>query len=88
MQRLIAIATLAAALLVAPRADARVRVVTTIQTFKLIAEEIGGDHVKVTALVGDNVDPHFVDPRPSLALVLNKADLLIFMRHVVSHDTT
>src|SRR5437773_857037 len=59
------------------RAEAKVKVVTTIQTFKSLAQEVGGDKVEVTALVGDNVDPHFVDPRPSYAILLNKADLVI-----------
>jgi len=60
-------------------ARAKVKVVTTVQTFKALAEEIGGDKVEVSALVGDNVDPHFVDPRPSYALTLNKADLLVYV---------
>ncbi|MBI4510489.1 MAG: zinc ABC transporter substrate-binding protein [Deltaproteobacteria bacterium] len=61
----------------APSAHAKVRVVTTIQTFRSLAEEIGGDQVEVTALVGESVDPHHVDPRPSHAVTLNKADLLV-----------
>lgn len=63
--------------LAAQVAQAKVKVVTTIQTFKVIAEEVGGAHVEATALVGTNVDPHHVDPKPSYALTLNKADLLI-----------
>lgn len=62
---------------VAARAEAKVKVVTTIQTFKSLAEEVGGDRVEVTALVGDSVDPHFADARPSYALLLNRADLLV-----------
>lgn len=67
--------TLLAAL--AQGAEAKVKVVTTIQTFKVITEEVGGSHVEVSALVGTNVDPHHVDPKPSYALTLNKADLLV-----------
>lgn len=68
----------AALVLLVPRvADAKLKVVTTIQTLKVITEEIGGDKVEVTALVGESVDPHSVDPKPSYALTLNKADLLI-----------
>ncbi len=58
-------------------AFAKVRVVTTIQTFRALAEAVGGPHVTVDALVGEGVDPHYVDPRPSYALTLNKADLLV-----------
>jgi zinc/manganese transport system substrate-binding protein len=61
----------------ARRADAKLKVVTTIQTFKVMTEEIGGDKVEVTALVGEAVDPHHVDAKPSYALTLNKADLLV-----------
>src|SRR5262249_51185454 len=67
----------AAFLGMAARAEAKVRVVTTVETFKSLAEEVGGDKVEVTAMVGDAVDPHFVDPRPSYAILLNKADLLV-----------
>ncbi len=59
------------------RADAKLKVVTTIQTFKVLTEEIGGEKVEVTALVGESVDPHHVDAKPSYALTLNKADLFI-----------
>jgi zinc/manganese transport system substrate-binding protein len=56
---------------------AKLRVVTTVQTFRALAAEIGGDRVEVTALVGEAVDPHKVDPRPSYAVLLNRADLLV-----------
>jgi zinc/manganese transport system substrate-binding protein len=62
---------------VSATADAKLRVITTVQTFKSLAEEVGGDKVEVTALVGDAVDPHFVDARPSYAVLLNRADLLV-----------
>lgn len=65
--------------LVSSTAAAKVNVVTTIQTFRSLAEEVGGPDVNVTALVGEAVDPHMVDPRPSYALTLNKADLLVFV---------
>ena len=56
---------------------AKLRVVTTVQTFRALASDIGGDKVEVTALVGEAVDPHKVDPRPSYAVLLNRADLLV-----------
>ena len=56
---------------------AKLRVVTTVQTFRALAADIGGDKVEVTALVGEAVDPHKVDPRPSYAVLLNRADLLV-----------
>ncbi len=72
---------IALALLVAGArtADAKVHVVTTVQTFKYIAQEIGGSKVHVDALVGENVDPHFVQAKPSYAKVVNSADLLVYV---------
>src|SRR5687768_6629775 len=75
----ILIALVFASLFAARSAEAKVKVkvVTTIQTFKSLAQEVGGDRVEVSAMVGDSVDPHRVDPKPSFALTLNKADLLV-----------
>jgi zinc/manganese transport system substrate-binding protein len=77
MKRLASTLVILLALFVARDAMAKVNVVTTMQTFRAITQEIGGDKVSVVALVGDAVDPHHVDARPSYALTLNKADLLI-----------
>lgn len=59
------------------RAWAKVNVVSTIPDFASIAKQIGGDKVDVTSLVRPTQDPHFVDPKPSMVLDLNKADLLL-----------
>jgi zinc/manganese transport system substrate-binding protein len=69
----ISLFTLAAA----PRAEAKLRVVTTVETFADLARTIGGDRVEVTSLSKGYTDPHFVEPKPSLVLTLNRADLLI-----------
>jgi zinc/manganese transport system substrate-binding protein len=63
------------ALLVAPasaRADLRV-----VGTIAAIAREVGGEKVSVESLALPTQDPHFVDAKPSLALALSKADLLL-----------
>ena len=70
---------LLATVLVSSTAAGKLNVVTTIQTLRSLAEEVGGDHITTTALVSESVDPHFVDPRPSYAVVLNRADLLIYV---------
>src|SRR5574341_542011 len=57
---------------------AKVRIVGSIPGFAAIAQEIGGDKVEVTSLSKGYQDPHFVDAKPSLILVLNKADLLLY----------
>src|SRR5215470_4605598 len=61
-----------------PRAaHAKVRVVTSIETFADLARKVGGDRVEVKSLSRGYMDPHFVEPKPSLVLDLNRADLLI-----------
>ncbi len=54
-----------------------INVVTTFSDFASIAKEIGGDKVIVKYLSQGDQDPHFVAPKPSLALKLKKADLFI-----------
>ena len=57
--------------------QAKLNVVATIPDYGAIAEEIGGDKVKVTAIARGTEDQHFVDARPSYIRVLNQADVLI-----------
>ena len=75
MRRFVLLAALA---LCAPRpAAAALRVVSSIPTLGSLAKEVGGDRVEVESLGKGYQDPHFVEPKPSLMLVLNKADLLL-----------
>lgn len=55
----------------------QLNVVTTLPDFKSIAQYIGGDKIKVESLSNGYTDPHFVDPKPSYIMKLQKADLLI-----------
>ncbi len=59
------------------RAEAKVHVVTTIETFADLARRVGGDRVDVKPLSHGYMDPHFVEPKPSLVIDLNRADLLV-----------
>jgi zinc/manganese transport system substrate-binding protein len=61
----------------AGRAEAKVRVVTTIETFADLAKKVGGDRVEVKSLSHGYMDPHFVEAKPSLVIDLNRADLLV-----------
>lgn len=54
-----------------------INVVTTFSDFASITKEIGGDKVIVDFLSQGDQDPHFVAPKPSLALKLKKADLFV-----------
>jgi ABC-type Zn uptake system ZnuABC Zn-binding protein ZnuA len=56
---------------------AKLNVVATLPDFGAIAEEIGGDKVKVTSIARGTEDAHFVDARPSFIRVLNQADVLL-----------
>ena len=58
-------------------AQAKLNVVATLPDFGAIAEEVGGDKVKVTSIARGTEDQHFVDARPSYIRVLNQADVLI-----------
>src|SRR5205809_967302 len=54
-----------------------VRVVATLPDLAALAAEAGGNRVQVESLSLPTQDPHFVDVRPSLALEVNQADLLL-----------
>ena len=56
---------------------AKLNVVASISTLGSIAKEVGGDRVSVESLSKGYQDPHFVEPKPSLMLILNRADLLL-----------
>jgi len=60
-------------------ARAAVRVVASIPTLGSFAKEVGGDRVEVVSLGKGYQDPHFVEPKPSLMVELNKADLLVYV---------
>jgi zinc/manganese transport system substrate-binding protein len=54
-----------------------VHVVSSIPTLGSFAKEVGGNRVSVESLGKGYQDPHFVEPKPNLMLVLNRADLLL-----------
>jgi zinc/manganese transport system substrate-binding protein len=59
------------------RAEAKLKVVTTIETLADLTRQVGQDRVDVTALGRGYMDPHFIQAKPSLVLVLNRADALV-----------
>lgn len=73
--RVVSIVLLLASL--AASAQAKLRVVTSLQDFASIADAVGGDRVETFALAKGYQDPHFVDAKPSFILKLSRADLLI-----------
>ena len=61
----------------AASAQSRLRVVTSTEDLASITREVGGDRVDVVALARGYQDPHFVDPKPSFILAVNRADLYV-----------
>ena len=58
-------------------AQAKLNVVATLPDFGALAQEIGGDKIKVTTIARGTEDPHFVDAKPSFIRILNQADVLL-----------
>ena len=58
-------------------AFAKLNVVATTPDLASIAKEIGGDKIELTTMARPTEDPHFVDPKPSFIVKLNKADVLL-----------
>ena len=56
---------------------ATVNVVATTEDLASLTREVGGDRVSVEAIARGYQDPHFVEPKPSFILRLQRADLLI-----------
>lgn len=64
-------------LLVPVTGRAALNVAATTPALAAIAREVGGEGTSVTSLSSSRQDPHHVDARPSLVLVLSRADLLL-----------
>jgi zinc/manganese transport system substrate-binding protein len=76
-RQLLALLVLCGLMLPALPAQAKVKVTATLPDLAAIAMAVGGDEVEVTSLASPKIDPHYVDPRPSLVIQLARADLLI-----------
>src|SRR5215471_2137959 len=61
------------------RAEAKLRVVASIEALADLSKQVGGDRVDVTPLSRGYQDPHFVEAKPSLVLTLNRADALVYV---------
>ena len=75
-----AVASAAAATVVnaTPAGDSSIRVVTSFSILQDLVRTLGGDHVSVVNLVGENSDAHTYQPRPSDAIAIANADLVVF----------
>jgi zinc/manganese transport system substrate-binding protein len=68
------LATLAAGTM---SAASKPNVVTTTEDLASLSREVGGDRIVVDSIAKGYQDPHFVEPKPSFLLKLQKADLLV-----------
>src|SRR5258708_11688594 len=60
-------------------AAGKINVITATQDLASLAGEVGGDRITVDGIARGYQDPHFVEPKPSFLLKLQKADLLAVM---------
>ncbi|HXK06875.1 MAG TPA: metal ABC transporter substrate-binding protein [Verrucomicrobiae bacterium] len=58
-------------------AAGKTNVMSATEDLAAIAREIGGDQITVDSIAKGYQDPHFVEPKPSFILKLQKADLLL-----------
>jgi ABC-type Zn uptake system ZnuABC Zn-binding protein ZnuA len=88
MKRLLLTSLLAAAVLVSAgraHADDEIRVVTTIPDLADMTRHVGGDLVDVTSLATGVENIHAVPMKPSFAVLLNKADVVISVGLAAEH---
>lgn len=57
--------------------DSSVRVVTSFSILEDLVKELGGEYVTVVNLVGRNSDAHMYQPKPSDAVAIARADLVV-----------
>jgi zinc/manganese transport system substrate-binding protein len=60
------------------RVDETIRVVTSFSILEDVVKELGGDYVNVVNLVSRNSDAHMYQPKPSDAVAIASADVVIF----------
>jgi len=64
-------------LTISTTAEAKLKVVTTIPDLAALAQEVGQDLVEVKSIARGDQDPHFLEPKPSYTVLLNRADLVV-----------
>ena len=72
------IAVMVLSCIAAPAAEAKVKVVATLSTLGYLTEQVGGERVEVTFLCNGYQDAHYLEPKPSYARSVRKADLLVY----------
>jgi zinc/manganese transport system substrate-binding protein len=60
-----------------PAREGKLKIVTTLNYLRYVAQEVGGDRVTAVALANPRQDPHYVTPTPSMNQLTSDADLFI-----------
>lgn len=55
----------------------QIKVVCSFSDYAAIVKEIAGDRAEIMQISNGESDPHFIPPKPSYAMLLNKADMWI-----------
>jgi zinc/manganese transport system substrate-binding protein len=77
MMKVLPVSLAVVALLSSPLAMAKtVNAVTSFSILGDIVQEVGGEHVKVTSLVGPDGDPHSFEPSPKDSKAINASDVV------------
>ncbi|MBI5573380.1 MAG: zinc ABC transporter substrate-binding protein [Elusimicrobia bacterium] len=58
-------------------AKGRINVVTSTEDLADLIKVVGGEKVNVVSLSKGSQDPHYVEPRPSMVILLKKADMVV-----------
>src|SRR5712671_1789304 len=58
------------------QAAGKLNVITSTEDLAALGAEVGGDRITIESIAKGYQDPHFVEPKPSFLLKLQKADLL------------
>jgi zinc/manganese transport system substrate-binding protein len=61
------------------QAAGKLNVISATEDLASIAAEVGGDRITAESIAKGYQDPHFVEPKPSFLLKLQKADLLLLV---------
>ena len=62
----------------ASASESSIRVVTSFSILENLVKELGGENVSVVNLVGRNADAHMYQPKPSDAVAISNAELVVF----------
>ena len=60
-----------------PAREGKLKIVTTLNYLRYVAQEVGGDRVTAVALANPRQDPHYVTPTPAMNQLTSDADLFI-----------